>query len=607
MDRKACVQGPPEFGGAAKGRVFALAMGVAVCISASQAVQAGEFTLGDGIDGRASLDVSLSGAMRTQSPDARLISKGNGGSAESSFNNDGEKNYKKGSVYSALGKALGELELKKDDLGLFVRGKAWYDYAESTNNVPFGNNANGFQPHARLNDNDFEPLSKFSGYALQDAYVYDSFELDPSRSVKVKLGNQVVNWGESLFIPGINQSNPIDASAFHRPGTEVKEVLLPVPQASANLGLGNGLSLEGYYQFKWERSVLDGCGTYWSPSDLINCSNKSAVFPTAGVSDPTAYKGVAALGGLNEQMSNAGEHKGKDGGQFGVSPHYFMSSIGTDFGAYYSQYNSRMPIYSLVRSRSSAGSLYSVRPSQYFEDYSASGIKVYGLSASTELGGWSVAGEVSRSNDIPVQINPNDMTNGLAAGIGPMASLATLPMGTVIKGYDLKSKNQIQVSTIKSFPNVMGADSLELVGEVAYQHWNGIGDASTSTRYGRATVYGLAASATSACGTSVSADCGTDGFATSDAWGYRAQLSWHYDNVFTGINLTPRIFWSQDVRGTSADNTFMQDRWTLGVGVHADLNKSYYADLSYSTYNHSAHYDYMRDRDFVSLVTGVKF
>ena len=45
----------------------------------------------------------------------------------------------------------------------------------------------------------------------------------------MRAGKQVVNWGESTFIGGgINSINPIDVSAFRRPGAEIKEGLIPV-------------------------------------------------------------------------------------------------------------------------------------------------------------------------------------------------------------------------------------------------------------------------------------------------------------------------------------------------------------------------------------------
>lgn len=53
-----------------------------------------------------------------------------------------------------------------------MRGKGWYDYTLDRRGVPHGSSANGDTPGARLDDSDFEALSKFSGASLLDAYVY---------------------------------------------------------------------------------------------------------------------------------------------------------------------------------------------------------------------------------------------------------------------------------------------------------------------------------------------------------------------------------------------------------------------------------------------------
>ena len=47
---------------------------------------------------------------------------------------------------------------------------------------------------------------------------------------KLKLGNQVISWGEDIFIlGGVNQINAIDLQKFHVPGTQIKEVFIPAP------------------------------------------------------------------------------------------------------------------------------------------------------------------------------------------------------------------------------------------------------------------------------------------------------------------------------------------------------------------------------------------
>lgn len=88
--------------------------------------------------------------------------------------------------------------------------------------------------------------------------------------LNARVGNQVINWGEGLYFQnGINAINPIDVAALRRPGSQVKEALLPVPMLYANLGLTDNLNMEAFYQLQWRRTVLEGCGTYFSTNDFM--------------------------------------------------------------------------------------------------------------------------------------------------------------------------------------------------------------------------------------------------------------------------------------------------------------------------------------------------
>ena len=79
-----------------------------------------------------------------------------------------------------------------------------------------------------------------------------------------------------------------------------------------------------------------------------------------------------------------------------------------------------------------------------------------------------------------------------------------------------------------------------------------------------------------------------------------------YTDVMAGINLTPNMAWSHDVRGNSPAPNFVEDRIALSVGVTADYLNVYRADLSYTSF-FGADYDELKDRDFVSLSFSVAF
>jgi len=592
------------------------------------------YTLDNGDQVQWTADMSLGNTWRTMNANPALYSKPYGGTAGDG-NQDGNLNYAKGDSISSPITLSGEFQIKHDTFGILIGAKAWYDYTLEHETVPVGSANNGFIPNTKLNDTGYASLSRFSGVAFNNAYMYKTFSTFDDNPLTVKVGDQVVNWGESLFIPGINQFGAFNYGATHEPGATIKDLLIPIPQISANWGLGGGVSIEAFYQFTWVPNVAPGCGTFFSPSDVYNCNN--ATTPLLGDAIGTQQvqlHGSPLLHGLNFGVSSLQEKEGKNSGQFGLSSHYFDDALSTDFGIYYAMYNQRTPALSISNTPSSnPASLYSGRYTgklgaaagvanelsglTAYWDYSATDIKVMGLSAATEVFGWALAGEASYTDGLPVQINPADLVVGeqlgkyLGPAAGPLYALGKLAPDSMIQGYDLHSKTQLQMNTSKVISQVAGAESMTLVGEVGVQHWSGIGDPNNpdSIRYGRAFLYGFATDSAAVCGklNPNPAYCAANGFDTSSAWGYRVQAEFSYPNVLAGWNLKPRVFWSQDVHGTSGDGLFLQDRETLGVAARADYLNKYYVQIAYTTYNHNATYDPMSDRDNVSAVVGIHF
>ena len=170
---------------------------------------------------------------------------------------------------------VGEAKIRKGDTGLFMRAKAWDNFALSQHSVRYGAPTNDFQPDTRLSDADFDTnLSKFRGVELLDLYGFTRFKLSDNVSGDIKFGQLAVNWGESLFVPGVNAYSVLDINALRQPGTLIKEAILPVPQIALSLQLPEQFQFEAFYQFKWKKTSIDGCGTYWSPSGSLNCSNR---------------------------------------------------------------------------------------------------------------------------------------------------------------------------------------------------------------------------------------------------------------------------------------------------------------------------------------------
>ncbi len=79
-----------------------------------------------------------------------------------------------------------------------------------------------------IDDSNRKEGAQSSGAEILDAFVYHNYAI-AEQPGSVRLGKQVVSWGESTFIGNsINAINPVDAAAFRRPGAEIKEGLIPV-------------------------------------------------------------------------------------------------------------------------------------------------------------------------------------------------------------------------------------------------------------------------------------------------------------------------------------------------------------------------------------------
>ena len=98
-------------------------------------------------------------------------------------------------------------------------------------------------------------------------------------AVDVRLGNHVLNWGESTFIQnGVNVINPFDVTKLRTPGAELRDALEPVPLVSASVAPTSALSLEGFYQLDWKKTEIDPPGTYFSTNDYAGAGGNRAFF-----------------------------------------------------------------------------------------------------------------------------------------------------------------------------------------------------------------------------------------------------------------------------------------------------------------------------------------
>ncbi|HWD32758.1 MAG TPA: DUF1302 domain-containing protein [Pseudomonas sp.] len=616
--------------------LLALAVGLGSCASAN----AIDFQIGE-IEGQFDSSLSIGSSWAVRGPDPKFINAANTmglrGESATRTADDNRQNFKKGETFSKIFKGVHDLELKYGDSGVFVRGKYWYDFELKDEHRPFYD----------IDDRGRDDLAKASGAEFLDAFLYHNYNLGELPG-NVRLGKQVVSWGESTFIGNsINSINPIDVAALRRPGAEVKEGLVPVNMFYISQGLSENLNAEAFYQLEWDNSVVDNCGTFFGSDPLPQGCNDRLVFAgpdlAPGVANNTATAAQILSGAVvdNVYMPRLEDNDPRDSGQFGVALRWFVPELhDTEFGFYAMNYHSRTPFLSFKQTTTApitAAQLAAlpaaarriaavqnqfdrVRSARYLVDYPED-IRLYGVSFQTTLGATSVGGEVSFRPNMPLQINTADLNLAALQSTDTDLSTQTSPvftsgetaqaLGGDLPGYKRMPVMQAQVTATHFVDQIWGASRLTLIGEVGYNRINGLGSADgTDIRFGRSPVFGPGefpgSQNASVCATATNPqlECNSHGFYTTDSWGYRMRAKLDYPNVIAGINLAPNLAWSHDVDGWGPN--FEEGNKAISIGLDADYMNDYTASLSYTDF-FGGHFNTNTDRDYVSLSFGVNF
>ena len=592
------------------------------------------FNIGE-VEGSFDSSLSVGASWGTSKPNKDLIGANNGGRGLSQTSDDGHLNFKRGETFSKIFKGIHDLELKYGDTGVFVRGKYWYDFELKDESREFKD----------ISDHNRKEGAKSSGGQILDAFIYHNYSIADAPG-SVRFGKQVVSWGESTFIGGgINSINPIDVSAFRRPGAEIKEGLIPVNMFYVSQSLTDNLSAEAFYQLEWDQTVTDNCGTFFSQPDVISdgCNdnlrvlNKRSQFPATAIPFLTS-QGVD----MNEEgvkVARGPDRDARDSGQFGFAFHYNFEPLDTEFGAYFMNYHSRAPIFSGQGASQRVFNLANNLPaplaglapvivagnSNYFVEYPED-IRLYGLSFSTTLPtGTAWSGELSYRPNAPVQLNTTDILFAGVTGVNGYNNASVLKgqPGQDLHGYRRKEVSQFQTTFTHFFDQVMGASRLTTVGEIGVTHVGGL-ESKSDARYGRDPVFGpgslpggfcnrLNASTSAGAGlggstAGLNTNCNQDGYTTATSWGYRARAIWEYPDVFAGVNLKPSVAWSHDVKGYSPGpgGNFEEGRKAVSLGVDAEYQNTYTVGLNYTNF-FGGKFTTVDDRDFIALSAGVNF
>ena len=409
-----------------------------------------EFNIGQ-IEGSFGSQLSLGSSWRVQGADESLLTNTDG---EASNSDDGNRNYASGDAFSQIFKGSHDLQFSYQNFGGFVRGKYWYDSAIENNSVDYGHGPTtdvggqsgtelSYNNGEKLDDSEFNDLSKASGAELMDAYVYGEFDI-LDMPLDVRLGKQVVSWGESTFITGgVNSINPIDVNAYRRPGAEVKEVLLPVNMAYTNLGLTENLSLETFYQLEFQEHVIPGCGTFFSSND----------YASEGCNNISIQDGVTSI-----ERDVDGKRDASDDGQYGMAFRFTSEALGdTEFGLYTMNIHNRVPSINFVKNDVSNAAVLSNLSAQYIAGVTAAGIATLAENG-IEEGHPAYATQLAG-----IEAQANATVGAFVTANGADAISAAVVDDS---GYYVTYKEDIQVTGL-SFSSTVG--SVALSGEVSYK------------------------------------------------------------------------------------------------------------------------------------------
>ncbi len=278
---------------------------------------------------------------RVSGLDCRLIATADGGCGYSPNIDDGDLNNPHKSAYSEALVGSTELALNyKDKGGIFLRGSGLYDFQVMDTNYP----------HVALTHDAKGVVGSYT--RLLDAFGFWRFDMGTMPS-EIRLGRQVVSWGESTFIPGgLNEVNHFDVTALQVPGAELKQALLPDEMAVLNLQLSRNLSSQFLYLFDWHQDVIEPDGAYFSTNDFAGAGGNRVFLGFGAISD----QGVdfRPLGGALltdfQAVNRLPDHKPSESGQFGVNFKLYLPNFsqGTQLGFYFLNYTSRLPLISSV-------------------------------------------------------------------------------------------------------------------------------------------------------------------------------------------------------------------------------------------------------------------
>lgn len=402
----------------------------------------------------------------------------------------GNLNYDAGDSFSEVIKGFHELTISAENYGAVVSFMYYKDFAAE--GIGYKNSVTGKSFDVCRDEEAKELVCQ--DFRVLDAYFFADFDFnDGLNPVSIRVGEQVLSWGESTLIPhGINVS-PVDVARLKAPGSDLKEAFIPTGMIWANVGINEALSLEAFYQYEWQKTRLPTPGSYLSTNDFAGAGGQYNNIQLNFASNPDLDRDglmagldelgmMAATGAVpSEQLAqmylgyatkfairdSSSDREASDDGQFGLKLGWFAEDLNySEFGFYYINYHSRRPLISGVASDFSAGAIGADiqtmaiaqgsggLTTEQFNNLNAftkgvivfpEDIKLYGFSFNTTVGTTAVSGEISYREGEPLQIDDAEL---LFAAMPQQ--LANAGIRQELDGLSQYGRNQVEGCDIQS-------------------------------------------------------------------------------------------------------------------------------------------------------------
>ncbi|MDZ4078769.1 MULTISPECIES: DUF1302 domain-containing protein [Hydrocarboniphaga] len=451
--------------------------------------------------------------------------------APGSYNPNGDNgnlSFDKGDVVHAATKLTTDFNTNIAGYNLFARTLLFYDPLYEDHEIRHPDTT--MQP-AR------EDFSKGGKKALgQDFRFLDYFVSKPfeafDRDFSIKVGNHVLNWGESSFLVlnSLNSINPPDQSRLRIPGFDIKELSQPLGMVSLNGQITENTGFEVFYQYDWKPILIDPVGSFFSTSDTLGAGGTYAMLsfskapedpyeyyaPNRNPQDTTGLLGSSSDRTVIRDYDEERRRRPDDGGQYGVSLKTFLENFngGTELAFYYANYHSRIPTVSFIAAdetclsgptgsalanflacRATGGEPLPVGSAKLFAEYPED-IHLFGTSFNTNVGNWALSGEYAFRSNLPIQIHTTDLTFAALQPAFPTADvnlgIATIPgrrsavpdfvqttyrgepvtANQYIRGYERMKVGQLGLTAINTIGggNWLGATQILLLFETGWTH-----------------------------------------------------------------------------------------------------------------------------------------